>query len=107
MSTKGPIEIKIRNCLQKLKPSHLEVVNESYMHNVPKGSESHFKVLVVSEDFKGLQLIKRHRLVNGLVKEALEDNFVHALSIEAKAPEEFKEGYTLDPSPSCKGGFGK
>lgn len=106
MST-GPIETKIRNCLQKLNPIHLEVVNESYMHNVPKGSESHFKVLVVSKDFEGLQLIKRHRVVNGLVKGALDDNFVHALSIEAKAPEEFIEGYTLDPSPKCKGGFGK
>jgi BolA-like protein 1 len=107
MSSAGPIEVKIRECLQKLNPKHLEVVNESYMHNVPKGSESHFKVLVVSEEFKGLQLIKRHRMVNGLVKEALQEDFVHALSIEAKAPEEFKEGYTLDPSPSCRGGFGK
>lgn len=46
-------------------------------------------------------------MVNGLVKEALQDDFVHALSIEAKAPEEFKEDYKLEPSPNCKGGFGK
>lgn len=103
----GPIETKIRDCLQVLKPLHLEVVNESYMHNVPKGSESHFKVLVVSEEFKGVQLIKRHRVVNGLVKESLQESFPHALSIEAKAPEEFKKDYKLDPSPSCRGGFGK
>ncbi|CRK88798.1 CLUMA_CG002547, isoform A [Clunio marinus] len=107
MSTAGPIEVKIKECLQALKPKHLEIVNESYMHNVPKGSESHFKVLVVSDEFKGLQLIKRHRLVNGLVKDALEEKFPHALSIEAKAPEEFKEDYKLDPSPNCRGGFGK
>lgn len=106
MST-GPIEAKIQECLQKLNPQHLQVVNESYMHNVPKGSESHFKVLVVSEEFKGLQLIKRHRLVNSLVKETLQDDFPHALSIEAKAPEEYKEDYKLDPSPNCRGGFGK
>lgn len=103
----GPIESKIKECLQKLSPVHLEVVNESYMHNVPKGSESHFKVLVVSDEFKGLQLIKRHRLVNGLVKESLQENFPHALSIEAKAPEEYKDNYKLDPSPNCRGGFGK
>ncbi|MFT6899708.1 MAG: BolA protein, partial [Paraglaciecola sp.] len=30
-------------------PSHLEVINESFMHNVPQGSESHFKVVIVSE----------------------------------------------------------
>lgn len=105
MST-GPIQNKITECLQTLKPTHLEVVNESYMHNVPKGSESHFKVLVVSEEFKGLQLIKRHRMVNSLVKEALQENFVHALSIEAKAPAEY-DGHKVEPSPKCQGGFGK
>lgn len=108
MSSYGPIETRIRGCLGKgLKLSHLEVVNESYMHNVPKGSESHFKVLVVSDDFKGVQLIKRHRMVLGLVKDELKEDFVHALSIEAKVQEELKENYKLDPSPSCKGGFGK
>ena len=106
MSTFGPIQLKITECLQTLKPTHLEVCNESFMHNVPKGSESHFKVLVVSSEFKGLQLIKRHRLINNLVKEALQDNFVHALSIEAKSPEEY-DGHKIEPSPSCKGGFGK
>lgn len=39
MSSAGPIETKIRECLQKLSPKHLEVVNESYMHNVPKGEQ--------------------------------------------------------------------
>lgn len=108
MSSFGPIEARIRGCLEKgLKLAHLEVVNESYMHNVPKGSETHFKVLVVADDFKDLQLIKRHRMVNTLVKDELKEDFVHALSIEAKAPEELKENYKLDPSPSCKGGFGK
>ena len=33
---------------------HLEVVNESGNHNVPAGSESHFKVVLVSENFEGL-----------------------------------------------------
>ena len=28
-----------------------QVINESYMHNVPKGSETHFKVVVVSPEF--------------------------------------------------------
>ena len=27
------------------------MINESYMHNVPKGSETHFKVVVVSPEF--------------------------------------------------------
>lgn len=55
----GPIEQAIANALtDKLQPIHLEVVNESYMHNVPKGAETHFKVLVVSDKFESLPLIK-------------------------------------------------
>lgn len=53
------IEDSIHNKLQeKLGPSHLEIINESFMHNVPKGAETHFKVVVVSEKFSGLPLIK-------------------------------------------------
>ena len=50
-----PIETEIRNKLQiKFLSAHIiEVINESYKHNVPKGSESHFKVLVVSDLFEG------------------------------------------------------
>lgn len=55
----GPIEQAIAEALtEKLQPIHLEVVNESYMHNVPKGAETHFKVLVVSAKFESLPLIK-------------------------------------------------
>ncbi len=32
-----------------LTPLQLEVVNESFMHNVPAGSETHFKVTAVSQ----------------------------------------------------------
>lgn len=35
--------VSFRSVLEELSPVHLEVVNESYMHNVPKGSETHFK----------------------------------------------------------------
>lgn len=55
----APIEKAITDALtENLSPVHLEVINESYMHNVPKGSETHFKVLVVSSRFESLPLIK-------------------------------------------------
>lgn len=55
----GPVEqVIVKTIHENLKPMHLEVVNESYMHNVPKGSETHFKVLVVSDVFEDLPLIK-------------------------------------------------
>lgn len=55
----NPVEQSIRNKLfSLLNTTHLDVINESYMHNVPKGSETHFKVVVVSDKFSDLSLIK-------------------------------------------------
>ena len=51
-------------------PAHLEVVNESGNHNVPAGSETHFKVVLVSPAFEGQRLIARHRAVNAVLAEA-------------------------------------
>lgn len=108
MSGGGPIQKAIYETLtQNLVPVHLEVVNESGQHNVPKGAETHFKVLVVSDKFDGLALIKRHRMVNELVRNKLDGDFVHALSIEAKTAAQWDPEYKLQPSPDCKGGFGK
>lgn len=57
--TPGPVESAIRSAIRsELSPIRLEVLNESYMHNVPKGSESHFKLLIVSNQFENLSLIK-------------------------------------------------
>lgn len=59
MSTSGVIANSIRSKLQNaLQTKHLEIINESYMHNVPKDAETHFKVVVVSEKFDGFALIK-------------------------------------------------
>ena len=55
----GVVYNSLKNRLTKaFKPIHLQIINESYMHNVPKGSESHFKVLVVSKDFENIPIIK-------------------------------------------------
>lgn len=57
--TAGVVESTIRSKLTtELATKHLDVINESYMHNVPKGAETHFKVVVVSDMFDGLPLIK-------------------------------------------------
>ncbi len=47
-----------------LNPLYLEIINESYMHNVPKDSESHFKVIVVSNEFQDKTPLQRHRWVS-------------------------------------------
>ncbi|XP_018573860.1 bolA-like protein DDB_G0274169 [Anoplophora glabripennis] len=108
MSTSGTITETITNKLkEQLKPVHLDVINESYMHNVPKGAETHFKVHVVSDKFDSLPLIKRHRMINDVLKNELQ-NGVHALSIVAETPNQWKESERIiEPSPNCRGGFGK
>ncbi|KAL0129386.1 hypothetical protein PUN28_004230 [Cardiocondyla obscurior] len=103
----GPVESSIRGKLEAaLRPLHCDVINESYMHNVPKNAETHFKVVVVSEKFDKLPLIKRHRMINQLLQEELQGG-VHALSIVAKTPEQWETSNTVAASPACRGGFGK
>ena len=60
-----------RKLLDHFDPAHLEVVNESFMHNVPTGSETHFKVVLVTPKFSGERLINRHRAVNAVLKDEL------------------------------------
>ena len=106
-SALGPVAAAINDKIsQKLAPSHLEIINESYMHNVPKGSETHFKVVVVSDKFQDTKLIARHRMVNDILSEELQSG-VHALSIVAKTPDQWTDGQSVDKSPACRGGFGK
>ncbi|XP_066141057.1 DNA-binding transcriptional regulator BolA isoform X3 [Euwallacea fornicatus] len=104
-SIEKPIETIIISKLSQLNPTYLKVINESYMHNVPKGAETHFKVVVVCDDFKNLSLLKRHRKVNDILKAELQSE-VHALSIIAKTPDQWKDE-EIEPSPNCRSGFGK
>lgn len=100
-----PVENRIKEKLtDELHPAHLRVDNESYKHNVPPGSESHFKVEVVAEALAGLTPVRRHQLVYGALKEEMAGP-VHALAIHAYAPDEWP-GQSPD-SPECRGGSGQ
>jgi len=90
---------------QEFQPKHLEVVNESHMHNVAPGSESHFKVVLVCEAFEGKPLIARHRSVNSVVDMA--KHGIHALALHTYAPSEWKQDDEAVQSPDCLGGNGK
>lgn len=58
----GNIENTIKKVLiDEFNPSVLSIINESYMHNVPEGSDSHFKVILVSDLFKDVPKIKQHQ----------------------------------------------
>lgn len=99
------IQERIKDKLQHaFSPLHLEVINESYMHNVPEGSESHFKVIVVSEQFEEMRLIGRHRAVNTTLADELA-NHIHALAIHTYTESEWQSQQEGAPaSPSCRGG---
>jgi BolA protein len=86
-------------------PEVLEVLNESHNHSVPKGSETHFKVVVVSKSFEGKSRVDRHRLVNGALADLLA-NGVHALTITSRTPAEWAtaNGSVVADSPPCLGG---
>ena len=99
MST-GPIESQIINTLSSsMNLSSLKIINESSMHNVPKGSESHFKIVVVTNDFNNLSIIKRHKLIYTTLDNLM--NKIHALSIHAFNEEEFKLNPIILDSPEC------
>ncbi|MCU7917161.1 MAG: BolA/IbaG family iron-sulfur metabolism protein [Candidatus Thiodiazotropha sp. (ex Dulcina madagascariensis)] len=95
----------IRQKLQStFSPLHLEVIDESHMHSVPEGAESHFKVVLVSDAFQGETLINRHRQVNKVLTEELQGD-VHGLALHTLTPEDwFNRGGTVPDSPECLGG---
>jgi BolA protein len=101
MSRRERIASKLNEAMA---PLHLEVVDESHAHSVPEGSESHFKVTLVTSAFEGKRLVERHRAVNAL----LADEFgkgLHALALHTMTPEEwFAKGGISPDSPECMGG---
>ena len=72
-------------------PVSLEVIDESHQHHGHSGAhsdgESHFRVKIVAAGFAGKSLVARHRMINGVLAAELSGR-VHALAIEAKAPDE-------------------
>ncbi|KAH6764459.1 chloroplast sulfur E [Perilla frutescens var. hirtella] len=84
---------RIKEKLEKeLRPVALDVEDISYQHAGHSGvvgsdGETHFNVEVVSEEFEGKSLVKRHRMVYSLLQDELQSG-LHALSIVAKTPSE-------------------
>ena len=101
MTMQAQLETKLND---EFAPTFLEVLNESHMHNVPPGSESHFKVTVVSDEFADKRLIARHRMVNKTLAEELAGG-IHALALHTLTPDEwFKRAGRTPDSPECRGG---
>jgi len=101
VSVQEVIETKLANGINA---KHLTVENESRNHNVPEGSESHFKVVLVSADFDGKALLARHRIINKILEEELQGK-IHALALHTYTESEWQDAYGTAPmSPPCLGG---
>lgn len=100
MNRKQRIEHAINEALS---PAHLDVMDESDLHAVPRDSEAHFKVLVVSEHFVGMSLLNRHRRLNQLLGGELQTG-LHALTLHTWTPEEWHARGGAPASPRCLGG---
>ena len=77
---------KIRLAIEStLKPSSLEIIDQSHRHAGHAGARDgrgHFDVRIVCESFKGKLPLARHRMVFAAVGDLMETD-IHALSIKA------------------------
>ncbi len=103
MSIKSFIESKL---IEKLNPVFLKVENESHLHSVPKGSESHFRIEIVSDHFEKKNLLLRHRLINEIISEEISK--IRACSLHTLTQSEWeKRNGKTENSPTCAGGSKK
>ena len=72
-------------------PQSLTVEDESAKHEGHsghrEGGQTHYRVYIESQAFKGKTRIERHRMINGILSTELAGG-VHALAIHATAPGE-------------------
>lgn len=97
---------QIHQALNRFNPSHLELINESAAHaGYFEGKESHFKLVIVSEQFDGLRLAARHQQIYTAVQSLLTGagGSIHALAIFAYTPKEWAEQSSAPASPDCQG----
>ncbi|AQT59263.1 BolA family transcriptional regulator [Cellvibrio sp. PSBB023] len=99
-----PVENRILSILTaEFQPVHLEVINESHMHSVPPGSETHFKVVLAAPAFAGKRQVQRHQAIYACLANELQ-NGVHALALHTFSPEEWLANAAVPASPQCLGG---
>lgn len=85
-----PVEQRIRERLAALRPQALELADESGQHAGHAGSRpsggTHWRLTIVSEAFRGAPVVARHRMVYEALGDLMKTD-IHALKIEANAPE--------------------
>ena len=88
-----------KTLIKEFNPSVLKIVNESYMHSVPKNAETHFKLLIVSDSFNNISLVKRHQIIYKSLEDIMKQ--IHALSINSFDEAEYSKNPIILDSPNC------
>ncbi|MBA2351532.1 MAG: BolA family transcriptional regulator [Burkholderiales bacterium] len=86
------IQDRIRQKLACLAPSQIEIADDSDKHAGHAGARDgggHYRLLIVSPEFSGKRAMTRHRLVYDALGDLMHKE-IHALAIQAYAPEEAK-----------------
>jgi BolA protein len=81
-----------RRLREHLDATHVEVIDDSARHAGHPGAASgagHFRVLVVSERFEGLQRVAKQRLVYRVLADLMDDE-IHALQMQTLTPDEWQ-----------------
>lgn len=81
-------------------PLVCDVINESHMHS--RGTETHYKAVIVSDAFDSLGQVKRHQKVYAALGDIMTQ--IHALAIHTYTPNEWSENASVHESPVCLGG---
>jgi BolA protein len=84
---------------KSMAPENIFLENESAMHNVPPDSETHFKLVIVADDFIGMSKLNRHKVIYKTLSEIMKK--IHALSIQAFTKDEYKSNPIILNSPDC------
>ena len=84
-------DVIIKKLTESFAPESLRVEDESHLHQGHAGhrpgGQTHYRVYIVSDTFRGKSRVERHRAINATLAEELAGS-VHALAIHAAAPGE-------------------
>lgn len=90
MSASDRIERMRSRLHEALRPTVMDVVDESHLHAGHAGAQSgrgHYRLRIVSRQFEGLLPLARHRAIYEALGEMMQTD-IHALTIQALTPEE-------------------
>jgi BolA protein len=85
------LEARLR---ERLEATHVEVIDESHLHAGHAGAKDgggHFRAVIVSEQFAGLNRVKAQQLVYGVLDDWM-GREIHALSMKTFTPERWAAG---------------